>query len=100
GLLPAPLRSDTCVTVLPFVVLGAAPAVAGPRRLVLRAVCGHAARSGDERAEAVRGFRRRVGDPAAHPFEDVLADQVAGRQLDRVLPIETRPTQPGLRLLG
>ena len=34
------------------------------------------------------------------PFEHVLADQVAGRQLDRVLPVEAGPAEPGLRLLG
>lgn len=45
-------------------------------------------------------LRGAGGHPPAHPFEHVLADQVARRQLDGVLPIEARPAEPGLRLLG
>src|SRR4051812_35986166 len=38
--------------------------------------------------------------PTADAFEHVLADHVAGGQLDRVVAIEAGATEPCLRLLG
>src|SRR5436190_13164703 len=105
-------RSVTWVTVLPspagsadgsWASQGAFPAGAGGQALF-----GGPGRSG-------RGWRaRRRGGGAGpggvgvdtrleaptEPFEHVLADEVAGRQLDRVLAVGAGPAQPGLGLLG
>src|SRR4051794_6410845 len=108
---PALLRSDTCVTVLPLQLSSSRSRVVEGRG---------AARAGDQRsahrpfllavlAKVVVGFQlghrgtRRPGRhrrALAHALEQVLADQVAGRQLDRILPIETGHAETSPRLLG
>src|SRR5690606_41395558 len=41
-----------------------------------------------------------AADAAVHAFQNVLADQMPGRQLDGILPIEACAAQPCLRLFG
>ena len=88
----------TCVTVLPLLWWDARCATWSVHRYYGR-------RSAPVSRPARRWPRRRASgrsgvDPPLDPLEDVLADQVVGRQRDRVLAVEAGPAQPGLRLLG
>src|SRR5690606_6144325 len=83
------VRSLTWVTCHPL--LASRPPTGRPYRLLRRILRLRAPNTGG---------RGGPGHAPADTFENMLADQVPGRKLDRILTVEAGPAQPCPRLLG